>query len=104
MTEYGCTDWRIFCQEYKDRDTAYVLCAVMVHDSVFAEGKASASKNARVNAARQALDKLAKMSAEDYKKLCNCETLLQQEAKIREEEKERKLLAKAKMMEAAGSV
>lgn len=99
MQEFGCSDWRIFSKEFKDRDVSYVLSGVMFHNIVLAEGKAASSKNSRTNAARQALDKLSKMSTRDFMRTCNCAQMRKSEEEERAAEKSRKNIEKEMLKE-----
>ncbi|KAK6348851.1 Dicer-like protein 1 [Orbilia blumenaviensis] len=99
LTELGCTDFRFFSKEYKDRDKSYVLSVVILHSTILAEGKASSKKNSRTNAAKHSLEKLATISADEFKKMCTCAEMRKLEAEEREEEKAKRALEKADMEE-----
>lgn len=98
MTGLGCNDWRTFSQEFKDHDTSYVLTAVMVHSEIFADSRNATIKNARIAAARRALDKLEKMGIDAFYKICNCEKIRDEARiemeKIKEKHKEYRKLKK----------
>ncbi|KAK6512062.1 Dicer-like protein 1 [Arthrobotrys musiformis] len=94
MTDLGCTDFRIFSKEYKDRDKSYVLSVVIFHDTILAEGKASSKKNSRTNAAKHSLDKLASMTGDEFRKKCTCAEIRKAEAEEREEERARRVTEK----------
>ncbi|EWC48641.1 hypothetical protein DRE_01863 [Drechslerella stenobrocha 248] len=100
MAESGCTDFRIFSKEYKDRDSSYVLSVVMFHNIVLADGKASSAKNSRTNAAKHALEKLDKMTTEEFTKTCICARLRKMEAEERGDEKAKKDMEKEGLLPA----
>ncbi|KAF3189375.1 Dicer-like protein 1 [Orbilia oligospora] len=97
MTELGCSDFRIFSKEYKDRDKSYVLSVVIFHDKILAEGKASSKKNSRTNAAKHSLEKLATMSAAEFRKKCTCAEIRKAEAEEREEERVKRAFERENM-------
>ncbi|KAF3903015.1 hypothetical protein ABW20_dc0109555 [Dactylellina cionopaga] len=90
MGELGCSDFRIFSQEYRDRESSYILSGVMIHNKVIAHGKAASAKNSRTNAAKHALEELRKMKSEDFLRICTCDKLRKLEAEERAKEKEKK--------------
>jgi len=108
MTGLGCDDWRMFSQEFKDRDTSYVLTAVMIHNEIFADSRNATIKNARIAAAKRATDKLERIGIEAFYEICNCETIREdarvEMEKIKEKNKEyRKMKKKGFMQNEAGN-
>ncbi|KAL4904889.1 hypothetical protein BDW74DRAFT_185410 [Aspergillus multicolor] len=74
--EYGCTDYCLKAGEIPsvDGEPPRVLAAVMIHNTVIAEGLASSGRYAKVKASEKALDVLGKIGPAEFKEKfkCNC--------------------------------
>lgn len=74
--EYGCTNYCLKAGEIPSLDGApvSVLAAVIVHDSVIAEGTASSGRYAKVKASEKALTLLEGLPAFEFRQRyhCNC--------------------------------
>jgi len=98
----------MFSQEFKDRDTSYVLTAVMIHNEIFANSRNATIKNARIAAAKRATDKLERIGLDAFYEICNCESIIGRERVEIEETKEkhkeyRKLKKKGFTQDAIGN-
>ena len=76
---FKCTNFRIFAQEIAPifpGASSTILAAVMIHDKVVAEGKASSVKSARVKACLNASAALRNVDLDEYRKKfrCDCST------------------------------
>ncbi|KAL4887487.1 hypothetical protein BJY04DRAFT_212522 [Aspergillus karnatakaensis] len=74
--EYGCTDYCVKSGEIPavDGEPPRVLAAVMIHDTVIAEGFASSGRYAKVKASEKALEALEKIGKVEFceRFKCNC--------------------------------
>ncbi|KAL4741976.1 hypothetical protein BDV11DRAFT_212303 [Aspergillus similis] len=74
--EYGCSDYCLQAGEIPavDGETPRVLAAVIIHDTVVAEGIASSGRNAKIKASAKALDMLEKLRQAEFREKfgCNC--------------------------------
>ncbi|KAL5002120.1 hypothetical protein BDV10DRAFT_202971 [Aspergillus recurvatus] len=74
--EYGCTYYCLKAGEIPavDGEPPRVLAAVMIHDTVIAEGIASSGRNAKVKASESALSILEKIGQAEFREKfkCNC--------------------------------
>lgn len=98
MLKLGCDDWRMLSQEFKDRDTSYVLTAMMIHKEIFSNSRNATIKNGRIAAAKRATEKLEKIGIQAFYEICNCETIREnariEMEKITEKNKEFRKLKK----------
>ncbi|KAL4872672.1 hypothetical protein BDV12DRAFT_210544 [Aspergillus spectabilis] len=74
--EYGCTDYCVKSGEIPavDGEPPRVLAAVMIHDSVIAEGFASSGRYAKIKASEKTLDALENIGQAEFREKfkCNC--------------------------------
>ncbi|KAL2864678.1 putative RNA helicase/RNAse III [Aspergillus lucknowensis] len=74
--EYGCKDYCVKAGEIPavDGEIPRVLAAVMIHDTVIAEGLASSGRYAKVKVSEKALDLLESMGQVEFREKfsCNC--------------------------------
>ncbi|KAL5051864.1 hypothetical protein BDW71DRAFT_169667 [Aspergillus fruticulosus] len=72
--EYGCTGYCLKAGEIPavDGETPRVLAAVMIHDTVIAEGIASSGRNAKVKASGRALDMLERIGQAEFREKFKC--------------------------------
>ncbi|KAL4931531.1 putative RNA helicase/RNAse III [Aspergillus undulatus] len=72
--EYGCTDYCLKAGEIPvvDGETPRVLAAVMVHDTVIAEGVASSGRYAKIKASEKALDVLMSIGQAEFRAKFEC--------------------------------
>ncbi|RPB29394.1 hypothetical protein L211DRAFT_11749 [Terfezia boudieri ATCC MYA-4762] len=74
LKEVGCEDWRILSDEVTEKDATVIYSAVMIHNHIFAHGKAHNVKTARVKASQNALERLADIGLTRFLKICDCAT------------------------------
>ncbi|KAH0547715.1 hypothetical protein FGG08_000205 [Glutinoglossum americanum] len=76
-TTFACTNYRILAQEMPSIDggttPSQVIAAVMVHDEVIAEGRASSGRYAKVRASANALELLKGLAPFEYRKQFGCD-------------------------------
>ncbi|KAL7269242.1 Dicer-like protein 1 [Rhizina undulata] len=89
MTDLGCENWGFESEQFRDQEEAYVLTAILVHDSVFAYGKGLSIKAARVAASEKALEKLNNTDLEGFYGICNCQHV-KQLARVKKQKAEEK--------------
>ncbi|KAL4796050.1 hypothetical protein BDV19DRAFT_398514 [Aspergillus venezuelensis] len=72
--KYGCTDYCLKAGEIPavDGEPPRVLAAVMIHDTVIAEGIASSGRYAKVKASEKALDVLASIEQAEFRAKFEC--------------------------------
>ncbi|KAL4937415.1 hypothetical protein BDV06DRAFT_226972 [Aspergillus oleicola] len=72
--EYGCTDYCLKAGEIPsvDGDPPRVLAAVMIHDTVIAEGFASSGRYAKIKASEKALEVLASIEQAEFRAKFEC--------------------------------
>ncbi|KAL3472099.1 hypothetical protein BJX99DRAFT_266234 [Aspergillus californicus] len=74
--EYGCTDYCLKAGEIPavDGEPPRVLAAVLIHDTVIAEGMASSGRYAKIKASEKALDELESVGLTEFRERfkCNC--------------------------------
>lgn len=74
--EYGCTDYCLKAGEIPavDGEPPRVLAAVLIHDTVIAEGVASSGRYAKIKASEKALDELESIGLTEFRErfICNC--------------------------------
>lgn len=79
--DFGCTSWRICTSNVPcavEEGVAVmtesdVVCALVVHEGVMAHATAKSGRYAKISAAKRALDRLRKMSREEYKGEFGCD-------------------------------
>ncbi|KAL2829943.1 hypothetical protein BDW59DRAFT_141506 [Aspergillus cavernicola] len=75
--EYGCTDYCLKTGEIPavDGEPPRVLAAVMIHDTVIAEGVTSSGRYAKIKASEKALDMLENIGQVEFRERfkCNCQ-------------------------------
>ncbi|KAL4956056.1 hypothetical protein BDW69DRAFT_181948 [Aspergillus filifer] len=72
--EYGCTDYCLKAGEIPsvDGEPPRVLAAVMIHDTVIADGIASSGRYAKIKASEKALDVLASIEQAEFRAKFQC--------------------------------
>lgn len=81
---FNCTHFRILAQEIPaltPGSAPHVLSAVMVHNDIIAEGRASSGRTAKVNASSNALEVLKGLSETEYRRQygCDCRPIVEEE-------------------------
>ncbi|GKT62072.1 RNase3 domain-containing protein [Colletotrichum tofieldiae] len=80
--EFGCQEWRLMVSEVAPAveeggaaavTGSQILCGVMLHGQIYAHATAGSGRYAKIAAAKRAIEKLAGMDVEAFRKECGCD-------------------------------